>query len=49
MHEDKKGREILDTFGAKMFIETTRQDYEPVFTYADRIKLDLKKYDYIND
>jgi phosphonate transport system substrate-binding protein len=49
MHEDKQGREILDKFGAKMFIETTRQDYEPVFTYADRIKLDLKKYDYRND
>jgi len=49
MHEDKQGREILDKFGAKMFIETTRQDYEPVFTYAERIKLDLKRYDYRND
>ena len=49
MHEDKHGKEILDKFGAKMFIETTQQDYEPVFTYANEIKLDLKKYEYRNN
>jgi phosphonate transport system substrate-binding protein len=46
MHEDKAGREILQKFGAKRFIETTVQDYEPVFNYADQIRLDLNKYDH---
>jgi phosphonate transport system substrate-binding protein len=49
MHEDKQGREILQKFGATRFIETSAQDYDPVFTYAAEIKLDLKKYDYINN
>ncbi len=49
MHEDKQGREILQKFGATRFIETTTQDYEPVFTYAAEIKLDLNNYDYINN
>ena len=49
MHEDKQGREILQKFGATRFIETTVQDYEPVFNYAAEIKLDLLKYDYINN
>jgi len=49
MHEDKQGREILQKFGATRFIETMEQDYDPVFRYADEIKLDLQKYDYINN
>jgi len=49
MHEDKQGREILNRFGARRFIETTKFDYGPVFTYANKISLDLKKYDYRND
>jgi len=49
MHEDKQGREILQEFGAARFIETSAQDYEPVFTYAAEIKLDLNNYDYINN
>ena len=46
MHEDKSGREILKKFGAKKFIATTVQDYEPVFNYADEIRLDLNKYNH---
>jgi hypothetical protein len=49
MHEDKQGREVLQKFGATRFIETSAQDYEPVFSYAAEIKLDLNKYDYINN
>jgi phosphonate transport system substrate-binding protein len=49
MDQDEQGRSVLQNFGAKMFIETTEKDYEPVFTYADGIKLDLQKYDYWND
>ena len=49
MHFDEKGKEILRNFGAKKFIETKVDDYEPVFAYANRVKLDLKKYNYWND
>jgi phosphonate transport system substrate-binding protein len=48
MDEDEQGRRILQEFGAKKFIETTEKDYEPVFTYAGNVKLDLQRYDYRN-
>jgi hypothetical protein len=34
--------------GGKRFIATTEKDYDPVFTYAVKVKLDLNKYDYRN-
>ncbi len=43
----KAGRYCWNS-GRKSFIETTAKDYEPVFTYADDIRLDLQKYDYRN-
>jgi len=49
MHEDPAGKQVLDQFGAKRFIETTDRDYEPVYGYARQIRLDLSTYDYIND
>ncbi len=49
MHEDPLGKEILRQFGAIRFIETTNEDYEPVFAYARQIGLDLSTYDYKND
>ncbi len=49
MDQDEQGRQILQKFGAKKFIETNEKDYEPVFTYADNVKLDLHKYDYRNN
>jgi len=49
MDHDEQGREILHEFGAKAFIETSVKDYVPVFTYADEIRLDLRKYDYRNN
>ena len=48
MDEDEQGRRILQEFGAKKFIETTEKDYEPVFTYAGNVKLDLQRYEYRN-
>ena len=48
MDEDEQGRRILQEFGAKKFVETTEKDYEPVFTYASNVKLDLHNYDYNN-
>ena len=49
MHEDPLGKEILRQFGAIRFIETTNEDYDPVFAYARHIGLDLATYDYKND
>ena len=49
MDQDEQGRRILHEFGAKRFIETTEKNYEPVFSYAAKVSLDLKRYDYWND
>jgi len=49
MDKDKEGRLILQEFGARKFIETTEKDYEPVFIYANDIRLDLHRYDYKNN
>lgn len=49
MHENPEGKRVLNQFGAKRFIETTDRDYEPVYSYAKQIRLNLSTYDYIND
>ena len=48
MDKDPEGREVLDNFGARRFIETTVADYQPVFDFADHIGLDLTTYEYSN-
>jgi phosphonate transport system substrate-binding protein len=45
MHQDKEGQLVLEKFGAAKFIETTAQDYDPVFKYADDIGIDIFKYE----
>lgn len=49
MRDDPEGAKVLRAFGALQFVETTTEDYEPVFRYARKIGLDLATYDYIND
>lgn len=49
MHNDPQGKAILKAFGAQRFIETTDEDYQPVYKYAREVDLDLATYDYIND
>ena len=49
MHLDPEGINILKEFGVRRFIETTDQDYDPVFKYAEEIDLNLSTYDYINE
>jgi phosphonate transport system substrate-binding protein len=48
MHNDPEGKDVLKQFGAKRFIETTNDDYEPVVRYSKHIHLDLATYDYMN-
>lgn len=49
MHNDPMGKTVLKIFGARKFIRTTDKDYDPVFEYAHKIKLDLAQYDYMNE
>jgi phosphonate transport system substrate-binding protein len=45
---DPEGRAVLQKFGAVKFIETTVQDYQPVFELAKKAGIDIKSYDYRN-
>ena len=49
MEQDKQGQEVLKKFKAIKFIETTVDDYNPVFEYSNTVSLDLRKYNYINE
>lgn len=48
MHHGPEGQRVLKNFRAKRFIETTEDDYEPVYKYAHKIGLTLETYEYIN-
>ena len=49
MDRDEEGKEVLKIFGAARFIETTKEDFNPVYEYAGQIGLDLKNYDCMSD
>lgn len=49
LHQDNRGRELLNKLEIDKFIKTSREDYQPVFDYAASIGLDLKTYNYLND
>jgi phosphonate transport system substrate-binding protein len=48
MHNDPKGKLVLEKFGVVQFIETTQADYAPVFEIAESAGISLKDYEYIN-
>ncbi len=48
MHTDPEGKKILEGFGARRFIGTNEEDFEPVRRYAKEIHLDLATYNYLN-
>ena len=48
LHNDPEGGRVLNQFGALRFIETTVQDYQPVFDLAKEAGIDIKTYDYRN-
>lgn len=43
---DSGGREVLKKLGAKRFVETGRDQYQPVFDLAKEAGIDLGKYDF---
>jgi phosphonate transport system substrate-binding protein len=44
MHEDPKGKKVLSDFGALKFIETSYEDYAPVFDMAEKAAIDLEDW-----
>ena len=48
LHQDKKGINVLHKFGAKRFVTTGIEDYQPVHNLAAEAGIDLKKYEYYN-
>jgi phosphonate transport system substrate-binding protein len=48
MNKDPEGLKVLEKFGALKFIETTAQDYQPVFDMARQAGIDMTRYKYQN-
>ncbi|GBE03313.1 MAG TPA: phosphate/phosphite/phosphonate ABC transporter substrate-binding protein [Nitrospirae bacterium] len=46
MDRDPNGIKVLKEFGAERFIETSENDYAPVFDIAGEAGIDLKNYEY---
>ncbi len=46
MYKDPEGQNVLEQFGARRFIETTDQDYKPVYEYIRQLGIDLQTFDY---
>jgi len=49
LHTARDGEAVLKEFGAIKFIETTANDYQPVFEMAEKAGINLKAYDYRNE
>lgn len=48
LHQNPEGLKVLKRLGAKRFVETGREDYQPVFDLAAEAGIDLNNYDYYN-
>lgn len=48
LHQDPKGGKVLEKLGAKRFVETGQEDYQPVLDLAKEAGIDMKNYDYYN-
>lgn len=48
LHNHDQGLEILRILGAKRFVETKKEDYQPVIDMAKEAGISLEKYDYYN-
>jgi len=49
LKNEPEGKQVLENFGAVMFIETTAQDYQPVFDMAKKAGINMLRYNYRND
>ena len=48
LHHNPKGLEVLEKLGAKRFVDTSREDYQPVLDMAAEAGIDIKNYKYFN-
>jgi phosphonate transport system substrate-binding protein len=48
LHNEPEGAAVLEKLGAKRFVQTSREDYGPVFQLAEEAGIDLKRYSYYN-
>jgi phosphonate transport system substrate-binding protein len=48
LHNNPQGQEVLKKLGSKRFVETSREDYQPVLDLAVEAGIDLKNYKYYN-
>ena len=48
LHLDPEGLEVLKQLGARRFVETNKEDYQPVIDMTLEAGIDLHKYDYHN-
>lgn len=46
MHQNEKGRKVLENFGARRFVETSYSDYQVLYNMAEDMEIDLKTYSY---
>lgn len=49
MDKNPDGREVLQRFGARSFIETTDKDYAYVYTLSEQVGINLRTYLYKNN
>lgn len=49
LESDPAGKAVLAELGARRFIETTGEDYRPVFEMATQAGIDIDKYSYRNE
>jgi phosphonate transport system substrate-binding protein len=49
LDKSPEGKEVLKKFRAQEFIDTTIDDYEPVFVMTEKAGIDLKTYQYRNE
>lgn len=49
LEREPEGKKALEQFGALRFIETTAQDYRPVFDLAHQAGIDIRSYKYRNE
>ena len=49
LHDSAQGRKVLAELRATRFIETTVEDYQPVFDAAGKADIDIKTYNFRNE
>ena len=49
LNVEPEGKQVLEQFGAVKFIETTADDYKPVFDMAKKAGIDILRYNYRNE